>query len=137
MPAAGIDALIVQGANNLAGTGGYFRWLTGITSAQNSKPQTVIFPREGLMTLVRHGRFHEDTKLDGNDLALPGHWPPLRHPSFAAVNYTDGYDAEIVAREIKKAGFRSVGFVGANTMYFGFGARLEELLAGVRLIECD
>ena len=72
MPAAGIEALIVQGANNLAGTGGHFRWLTGITSAQNSKPQTVIFPRDGLMTLVGHGRFNEDMKLDGTDPTLPG-----------------------------------------------------------------
>jgi Xaa-Pro aminopeptidase len=135
MPAAGIDALVIQGANNLVGTGGYFRWLTGISSAQTSKPQTVIFPREGLMTLVCHGRFNEDTKLDGTDPALPGIGRRFGTPSFAAVNYTDGYDAEIVAREIKKGGFRSVGFVGANTMYFGFGARLKELLAGVRLID--
>jgi Xaa-Pro aminopeptidase len=135
MPAAGIEALIVQGANNLAGTGGHFRWLTGITSAQNSKPQTVIFPREGLMTLVGHGRFNEDMKLDGTDPTLPGIGRRLGTPSFAAVNYTDHYDAEIVAREIKKGGFRSVGFVGANTMYFGFGVRLKELLAEVRLID--
>lgn len=135
MPAAGIDALLVQGANNLAGTGGYFRWLTGITSAQNSKPQTVIFPREGLMTLVCHGHFNEDTKLDGTDPALPGIGRRFGTPSFVAANYTDGYDAEIVAREIKKGGFRCVGFVGANTIYFGFGMRLKELLAGVQLID--
>lgn len=135
MPAAGIEALIVQGANNLAGTGGHFRWLTGIASAQNSKPQTVIFPRDGLMTLVGHGRFNEDTKLDGTDPTLPGIGRRFGTPSFAAVNYTDHYEAEIIAREIKKGGFRNVGFVGANTMYFGFGARLKELLAEVRLID--
>ena len=26
-----LDALIVQGANNLCGTGGYFRWFTGVS----------------------------------------------------------------------------------------------------------
>ena len=27
MPEQKLDALMIQGANNLAGTGGYFRWL--------------------------------------------------------------------------------------------------------------
>lgn len=137
MSAAKLDALIVQGANNLAGTGGHFRWLTGITAAQNSKPQTVIFPREGLMTLVCHGRFDEDTRLDGTDPAFPGIGRRFGTPSFAAVNYTDGYDAEIVARELKKSGFRNLGLVAANTVYFGFGARLKELLAGTELVEAS
>ena len=54
MPEQKLDALIVQGANNLAGTGGYFRWFTGVSMA-TSYPATVIFPRDGLMTLVSHG----------------------------------------------------------------------------------
>ena len=44
MPEQKLDALIVQGANNLAGTGGYFRWFTGV-SMGTSYPATVIFPK--------------------------------------------------------------------------------------------
>ena len=50
----GFDALVIQGMNNMAATCGYFRWFTGI-SAPGSYAQTVIFPRDGLMTLVCHG----------------------------------------------------------------------------------
>ena len=54
MAEAGLDALVIQGSCNLAGTGGYFRWFTGV-SPIGSYPQTVIFPRDGLMTLICHG----------------------------------------------------------------------------------
>jgi len=54
MPAAGLDALVVQGMNNFNGTGGYFRWLTGVSVA-SSYPATVIFPKDAPMTVVGHG----------------------------------------------------------------------------------
>jgi hypothetical protein len=71
MPALGIDALVVQGACNLAGIGGTYRWLTGL-SAASSYSQTVIFPHAGLMTQVAHGPLDGETRHDGNDLAMPG-----------------------------------------------------------------
>ena len=66
MPEQKLDALIVQGANNLAGTGGYFRWFTGV-SMGTSYPATVIFPRDGLMTLVSHGPMGVERDFAGND----------------------------------------------------------------------
>ena len=71
MPAAGIDALIIQGVNNATGTGGAYRWFTGI-SVFSSYPQTVIVPREGLMTLVMHGGFNEEKTFDGSNPDFPG-----------------------------------------------------------------
>ena len=46
MPEQKLDALIVQGANNLAGTGGYFRWFTGVSMGtsyprRSSSPRTI------------------------------------------------------------------------------------------------
>lgn len=32
-----LDALIIQGANNLAGTGGYFPWFTGVSIATSAR----------------------------------------------------------------------------------------------------
>ena len=66
MPDQKLDALIVQGANNLAGTGGYFRWFTGV-SMGTSYPATVIFPKDGLMTLVSHGPMGVERDFAGND----------------------------------------------------------------------
>jgi Xaa-Pro aminopeptidase len=132
----GLDALVIQGANNMAGTGGYFRWFTGI-SAPSSYSQTVIFPREGLMTLVAHGPFDGETTHDGTEAALPGIGRRLSTSAFPAVGYTAAYEPDIVAREIRQTGFRSVGLVGSNSMYHGFAAHLKEAMAGSRLIEAS
>jgi len=120
----GLDALVIQGANNLAGTGGYFRWFTGV-SAQGSYPQTVIFPAEGLMTLVCHGPLHGESDLKGEDATLPGIGRRRTTPAFPAIGYCVPYDAELVAAELKRGGYRAVGVVGLNQMTFGSGSAIE------------
>jgi Xaa-Pro aminopeptidase len=127
-----LDALIVQGANNLAGTGGYFRWFTGVSMA-TSYPATVIFPKDGLMTLVSHGPIGGERKLDGNDPVWRGVSLALSTASFPAIDYCIPYDPDLIAREIKNAGHRNVGIVGWNNMLFGFGDRLRSQLDGVTL----
>jgi Xaa-Pro aminopeptidase len=132
MPEQKLDALIVQGANNLAGTGGYFRWLTGV-SMWTSYPGTVIFPKDGLMTLVSHGPMGVERDFGGKDETWRGVGQWLPTASFPAIDYCIPYDPELIAREIKKAGYRNVGIVGWNNMLFGFGDRLRSLLDGVTL----
>jgi Xaa-Pro aminopeptidase len=134
MPALGIDALVVQGACNLAGIGGTYRWLTGL-SAASSYSQTVIFPHAGLMTQVAHGPLDGDTRHDGNDLAMPGIGRRLSTSAFPGVAYTGTYEPDIVAREIKQSGFKTVGLVAANSMYHGFASRLIQQLDGVRIVD--
>src|SRR3990172_5698704 len=53
MDAAGVDALVVQGANATAG-GGYYRWFTGL-SAGVGNPNTLVVPLEGLFMFVCYG----------------------------------------------------------------------------------
>jgi len=127
MRKAEMDALVVQGANGYAGGSGYFRWFTGKPAA-NTYPQTIIFPGDGLITLVHNGERGGETTLDGFNPTHPGVGRRLTTPSFPAVSYTGGYDAEIIAREIRKSGFRRVGLVGASGMYHGFAAGLKDLL---------
>jgi Xaa-Pro aminopeptidase len=134
MPAAGIDALIIQGVNNATGTGGSYRWFTGI-SVFSSYPQTVIVPREGLMTLVMHGAFNEEKTFDGANPDLPGIGLRLGAPAFPGVNYCSAYEAELVAREVKKQGFGTVGIVAPQNMLFGFGWKLRELLGGTNFVD--
>ena len=129
MPKAGLDALVIQGSCNLAGTGGYYRWFTGV-SPIGSYPQTVIFPRDGLMTLICHGPLEGEHDLKGGDSTLPGIGRRLTTPMFPAIGYSIPYDAELAAREIKSRGYRTVGFVGLNQMLHGSGAALERLIAG-------
>ena len=134
MPEQKLDALIVQGANNMCGTGGYFRWFTGV-SMWTSYPGTVIFPKDGLMTLVSHGPMGVERDFEGKDHVWRGVGKWLPTASFPAIDYCIPYDPELVAREIKKAGYRNVGIVGWNNMLFGFGDRLRSLLDGVTLTD--
>src|SRR5687768_5785051 len=86
MPEQKLDALIVQGANNMCGTGGYFRWFTGVSMA-TSYPATVIFPKDDLMTLVSHGPIGGERKLNGNDPVWRGVGLALSTASFPAIDY--------------------------------------------------
>lgn len=127
MAEVGVDALVLQGANNMAASGGYFRWLTGI-SVPDSYPTAVIFPRHDLMTLVSHGPFNGRQKLDGNDPAWPGVGLKLTTPALPAIEYTVEYEADLVLAELAKAQYRKIGYVGPNQIYFGFGNKMRKAL---------
>jgi len=118
----------------MIGNGGYFRWLTGIPVA-TSYPQTVIFPAGGLMTLVNHGRFNEESDYSGANPDLPGIGRHLGTPAFPAVHYSCVYEADLIGREIEKHGYGRVGLVGPNSMYFGFGQRLQQVAAGSKFTD--
>ena len=130
----GCEALVVQGAANTVGIGGHFRWFTG-ACALTSYPQTAIVPLQGAITLVAHGGLGSEARLGGRDPAYPGVDRRLGTASFPAVHYTGTYDADIVAREIRAAGFATIGLVGANSAYHGPMARLKGELAGVRIVD--
>src|SRR5215475_6276333 len=132
MPEKKLDALIIQGANNLCGTGGYFLWFTGV-SMGTSYPATVIFPKDGLMTLVSHGPMGIERDFAGKDPVWRGVGKWLPTASFPAIDYCIPYDAENTAKEIKRAGYRSVGIVAWNNMLFGFADHLRKQLDGVTL----
>ncbi|OGA96148.1 MAG: hypothetical protein A3G27_19675 [Betaproteobacteria bacterium RIFCSPLOWO2_12_FULL_66_14] len=134
MREAGIDALVVQGANAFSGGGSYLRWFTGAVVA-TSYPQTAIFPAEGLMTLVHHGDFGGEFTLDGTNRAHPGVGRRLTAPAFPTVAFTAGCEAGIAARVIRSAGFRTVGTVGAMMMQHGFAGRLKESLAELTWVD--
>src|SRR5262249_56103900 len=102
MAEARLDALIVQGANNICGTGGYFRWFTGV-SMWTSYPGTVIFPKDGLMTLVSHGPMGVERDFAGKDQTWRGVGKWLPTPSFPAIDYCIPYDAQPVPAHIHKA----------------------------------
>jgi Xaa-Pro aminopeptidase len=134
MQELGCEALVVQGAANTVGIGGYFRWFTG-ASALTSYAQTAIVPLQGALTLVAHGGLGSEARLGGTDAAYPGVDRRLGTASFPAVHYTGTYDADIVAREIRRAGFASIGLVSANSAYHGFMERLKGELVGVRIVD--
>src|SRR3954469_17563481 len=100
---AGVDALLMQGFSDLSG-GGYFRWFTGQQTG-SLYPRSLIFPLEGLMTVVENGPLGGRAKPDGKDPLMPGIGTRVFTISAPNVDYTSRYDAELVANEIRAGGF--------------------------------
>jgi Xaa-Pro aminopeptidase len=127
MAEAGVDALVVQAANNLTGTAGHYRWLTGLSVA-SSYLQAMIIPREGLSTLVMHGDVDGIAALDDKDPMFPRVGRRLTSWGFPGVHYCAAYEAALLAKEIKRGGYKKLGIVAPNTMYAGFKEALSEEL---------
>jgi Xaa-Pro aminopeptidase len=122
-----IDALLMQ--NNNDWLGGYVRWFTD-TPLSNGYPRSVIFPAADLMTVVDMGARGARRKLDGGDEVNRGVGELIFTPAFTSVAYTDEYQAELVAEELKRRGYRTIGWVGSGAMPHKFVARIERELAG-------
>jgi Xaa-Pro aminopeptidase len=122
-----IDALVMQ--NNNDWLGGYVRWFTD-TPLSNGYPRSVIFPAADLMTVVDMGARGTRRKLDGSDEVNRGVSELIFTPAFTSVAYTDEYQAELVAEELKRRGYRTVGWVASGAMPHQFVAGIERELAG-------
>lgn len=129
MRKAGLDAVVLQSSEDWMG--GYTRWFTD-TPATNAYPRSVVFPLEGLMTTCEVGVFGGEWSHDGSDPMFRGIGRRVSTPSFnGAVDYTGRYDAELMAGEIRRNGYRVVGLVGPNGMYHGFAQGLKDLLPNI------
>jgi Xaa-Pro aminopeptidase len=136
MAEAGLDALVMQGSANFIGLGGYYRWFTG-TSTAGGHAFTLIFPRDALMTVVCHGAFGGDLKLDGTDPEFPGVGRRLTTAVFPSIAYTAGLDGEIVADAIEQAGYRRIGMLGQTSMYHALASRIKTRLPGVTFTDAS
>ena len=135
MRTAGLDAIVVQSKEDWMN--GYSRWFTD-QPATNAYPRSVIFPLEGLMTTCDVGDYGKEMALDGNDPMQRGVGRRVFVPSFnGAVDYNGRYDAELMATEIRRNGYRNVGLVCPNGMYHGFVAGLQERLKDVGLVNAS
>jgi Xaa-Pro aminopeptidase len=122
-----IDALLMQQNNDWLG--GYIRWFTDVPLS-NGYPRTVIFPANDLMTVIDMGSRGARRKLDGEDKANPGVGEMIFTPAFTSVAYTDDYQAELAAAELRRHRFRTVGWLGVGAMPHRFVARLEKEMFG-------
>jgi Xaa-Pro aminopeptidase len=115
MTARGIDALITQNASDWLG--GYVKWLTDVP-AHNDYPRNVIFHHDDLMTIFEMGSKDRRDNLGGKDPLNPGVGEWIFSPSFFSVGYTHGYDAVLVALELKRRGYKSIGWVGRGRLQY-------------------
>ena len=122
-----IDALVMQ--NNNDWLGGNVRWFTD-TPLSNGYPRSVIFPASDLMTVVDMGARGARRKVNGDDEINRGVGEMIFTPAFTSVAYTDEYQAELVAEELKRGSYRTIGWVGSGAMPYKFVARIERELQG-------
>jgi Xaa-Pro aminopeptidase len=122
-----IEALILQ--NNNDWLGGYIRWFTDVP-ATNGYPRTVLFFASDLMTVIDMGPRGLRRKLDGKDPIHRGVGEIICTAGFTSVAYTDTYQAQIVAAELRRRGCKTVAWVGAGAMPHAFVAYVEQQLLG-------
>ena len=133
MDEAGVDAVVTQGSANNLGINGYCRWLTGAASI-GAYPTTVVFPRNGEMTIVSHGAFGGDMAMDPNGEEYPGASRRLTAPSLPAIAYTSRYDGELAGGDLKRRGVRKIGLLGAFNMGYEFVQTLLHTLGGAATV---
>jgi Xaa-Pro aminopeptidase len=131
----GIDVLVGQNTNDHMG--GYVKYLTDVP-AVNGYPLTVVFPREGAMSVVTHGPIGQDVALGpGGDGLWRGVERLMTTASFASAPYTRAYDAELAARALAGFDGATVGLVSTYALSFAFVDRLSRDLPKATFAEAS
>jgi len=132
-----VDVLLMQ--NNNDHMGGYVKYFTDLP-ATNGYPQTVVFPRDDLMTLVSQGPFGGAQNPGANgDGVRRGVKQWLTTPSFASCYYTATYDAELAAKALSPYAGGTIGLLGTTQMSFATVDYLQKgRLSNARFVDaCD
>ena len=130
-----IDALLVSGCQDWMN--GNIRWFTGLP-ANNGYPRSAIFPIEGGMTVVEQGAFNVEQVIKQPETATRGVARKLYTPSYpGGIAYTGGYDAELLAKDILRQGFKTVGLVCVEGMYYGIAQGVKERCKGVKFVDAS
>jgi Xaa-Pro aminopeptidase len=132
MATFGLDALVIQATQDWLG--GYVKWFTD-EPATNGYPITVIFPREGLMTVVGQGPMNGRRKLAADNAEHRGVGMLRFTPSYSSIHYTKHYDAALVAEELTAGGLHNIGLVATSQMQYDFVVHLQRSLPSASF--CD
>lgn len=116
-----LDALVVQATQDWLG--GYLKWFTDLP-ATNGYPTSIIFPREGAMTMVEQGPMNVSRAIADDDPLHRGIGKKRYTSSFSSVHYSRRYDAEILVEELRAEGHRRIGLIATSQMQYDFGACL-------------
>jgi len=109
MAGRGVEAIVAQSNNGWLG--GHSKWLTD-HPATKDYPKTVVFRANDFMTVVDMGPRGGARKLGGSDEVYRGVGEILT----TSVAYTDEYQAELVASDIRRRNYKAVGVVGGGAL---------------------
>ena len=131
-----IDVLLMQ--NNNDHMGGYVKYFTDLP-ATNGYPQTVVFPRDDLMTLVSQGPFGGVNDIAaGGDGTRRGVKQWLTTPSYSSCYYTASYDPELAATALAPYAGGTIGLVGTYQMSYALVDHLQKgRFSNTRFVEAS
>jgi Xaa-Pro aminopeptidase len=112
MTERGIDVLVMKGESDFLG--GYLRYFTDI-AAIAGMPITAVFPRDDLMTVVRHGP-PADTVLPRNGGPLPGVGRILSHPSYTTLGTSAAEEVRLIGRALQPFANATIGLLGIHQL---------------------
>lgn len=121
-----LDCLMTMGSN--MHEGGYVRWLTDI-AAENNYHMTVLFPRNGEMTIVRSS----DTPIPS--WALRGVEEVKYAPIAPSLNYTGVAESNLVIDYLKKHNVKRLGFANAAMFTSGMMLRIKAALPNMEIVD--
>jgi Xaa-Pro aminopeptidase len=132
MAARHIDALVMQNSSDWLG--GYVKWFTDVP-AHNDYPRNVIFHRDDLMTVIEMGNRDRREALAGKDPLNPGVGDWIFSPSFFSVAYTHEYDALHTAQELRRRGYKTIGWVGRGRLQYDLVRVVEAQVSGAAFLD--
>ncbi len=118
----GVDVLLLQNCNDWLG--GYLKWFTDIP-ATNAYPRTILFPRTGRMVAIEQGPIGIEVAVKDGDVFNRGVERVLYSAGYSSACFTARYDAELAIKEIRRAGYKTVGAVNSSGMYHDFFAAVK------------
>lgn len=121
-----VDCILAQGSN--MALGGYVRWLTDIP-AENNYHMTVLFPKDGQMTLIR------SCDIPIPEWALRGVEKVNYLASAPTLNYMGVKEAELVIDYLKKYNVKRLGFVNTAFITAGMMTRIKAALPKLELVD--
>jgi len=134
MEQAGIDVLLMQ--NNNDHMGGYVRYFTDMP-ATNGYPNTVIFPRDGEMSVVCQGPFGGSETTAQGDINWRGVNTIMTTPSYASAHYTKEYDPELAAKALAPFARATIGFLGTYQMSYAMLDYIKRAFPDARFVDAS
>src|ERR1700694_6021109 len=134
MAAEKIDVLLMQ--NNNDHMGGYVRYFTDMP-ATNGYPNTVVFPRDGEMTVVCQGPFGGNEATAQGDQTWRGVKQLLTTPSYASAHYTKDYDPDLAASALAPYAKATIGLVGTYQMSFAMVDHIKRRFPGATYVDAS
>jgi Xaa-Pro aminopeptidase len=126
----GAQALIVVGASNELD--GAVRWLT---DASITYRRIVIFHAADRMDVLEHGSAGQTRTFKEDAPGYPGVGEVTMVSTFPSVDYTQVYEAQIVAEKIRARGYRKVALLHPMALPYGFLRSLRESLPEVEFLD--